>query len=228
MSGTPRRLPRGVVAVACGLLVLLAFGAISELVLPSLAERRLRNSLSENAKGVSVDVTAEPAIKLLFGHADRVRVDIREMRSGRGNLPDLLARTARTDRLDARVGSVVTHGLRIDDVSLRKRGSMLTARATVTRAAIKAILPAAIRIDQRAAASNTLAFKATLRALGKVVRVTALVQARNGRLLLAPDSVLGGVLSVTLFGDPRVYVDFLDSSKREGGRYVFTVRGHLT
>lgn len=214
--------------MACGLLVLLAFGALSELLLPSLAERRLRRSLSGNGTGVRVDVAAEPAIKLLFGHADSVRVNIREMRPGRGNLPDLLARTARTGRLDASVGSVVTHGLRIDDVFLRKRGSVLTARATVTRAAITAILPAAIKIDQRAAGSNTLAFTATLRALGKVVRVTTLVQAQKGRLLLAPDSVLGGLLRVTLFGDPRVYVDSLSSSKREGGRYVFTARGHLT
>lgn len=226
-AAVPRRFRRGVLPIACGLLVLLALGGLSELLLPSLAERRLRSSLSENGTGVSVDVAAEPAIELLFGRADSVKVDIRDLRGGRGHLPDLLARTARTGRLDATVGTVLTRGLRVDDVNLRKRGNVLTARATVTRAAITTILPAAIQLDQRAAASNTLAFTATIRALGKVVRVTALVRAQQGRLVLEPQSRLGGLLRLTLFGDPRVYVDSIDST-RERGRYVFTARGHLT
>jgi hypothetical protein len=226
---SPRRRPRSRagIALACGLALLVTLFALSEIFLPSLAERRLRDNLSATGQGITVHLSSEPAFKLLFGRADRVRIHIDELRSGRGHLSALLARTARTERLDATVDTMITHGLRVDHVVLRKRGKALTASATVTRAAIDSALPAAIQVDEQQAGSSTLAFTATAHALGRSIHETVLVRAQDGRLLLEPSSVLGGLLRITLFGDPRVSVDAIRSVRRHS-RYRFTARGHLT
>jgi hypothetical protein len=208
-------------------LLLVVLAVASELLLPSLAESRLRDKLAQNASNVRVHVEAEPAIKLLFGMADRVDVRIGELRSGRGSLGDRLAGTKRTDRLDVTVGALVTHGLRIDRVSLHKRGNVLTAGGTVTRASVQAVLPSAVRLDEHGAGANTLAFTATIRALGRVVRASALVSANGGRLVLQPQVPLGGLVHLTLFDDPRVSIDSVSSARTASGTYVFAARGHL-
>jgi hypothetical protein len=226
----PRRrgVSRLVVAAVCTLIAFAALAGLGELLLPSLAEHRLRQALSANSEGVTVRVAAEPGLKLLFGHADRVDVRIRQMRSGRGHLGDLLARTGHTDRLDATVGQLVTHGLQVTDVSLRKRGRVLTARATVTRQAIADALPSWVRLREQAAGRNALAFSASARALGHTVRATVLVRADGGRLLLEPKSPVGALLHLTLFADPRTTIDAISSKTLQNGRYVFTAQGHLT
>jgi hypothetical protein len=228
VSARPFRRRRPLVTGAIATVVTLLFlGLLTELLLPPLAEKRLRGHLSANATGVTVHVTARPAVKLLFGRADTVDVHIREMRSGRGDLGDSLASTARTGRLDVTVSTLVSHGLRIEDVTLRKRGTLLTASATVTRAAVDAVLPRSVHVEQSHGGRNTLVFTGTVRAFGRVARGTVLVRARGGRLVLEPDSVVGRIAPVRLFADPRVQIDSI-RSRRFGNRYVFTARGHLT
>jgi hypothetical protein len=222
-----RRVKRLYAAAGLVVLALVVLAALSELLLPSLAASRLRDSIAKNGSDVHVSVKAEPAVKLIFGSADDVDVRIGELRSGRGNLADRLASTAKTDRLDATVKTLLTHGLRLENVSLRKRGRTLAAGASVTRGSVSAILPRAIRLDERGAGANTLALTATVRAFGRVVRAKALVRAVDGRIVLQPDSTLGRLFHVTLFGDPRVHVDSIDSARTLDGRYTFAARGHL-
>lgn len=222
-----RRVKKRYLAAGLSVLALVLLAALSELLLPPLAEKRIHTRIAKNGKDVRVRVDAEPAVKLLFGHADRIDVKIGELRSGRGALADRLASTAKTDRLDATVATLLTHGLRLEHVSLRKRGANLAAGASVTPASVRAVLPSAINVDERGAGANTLVVTASVRTFGRVVRVKALVRAVDGRILLQPDSALGAVLHVTLFGDPRVYVDVIDSARTPDGRYVFAARGHL-
>jgi hypothetical protein len=220
-----RRRRRRVVVVAVVILALLA--VLSEILLPSIAENRLRDSLAAHGDGVHVHIEAEPAIKLLVGDADRVSVRIAILRSGRGNLGDRIASTQHTDRLDATVGTLITHGLALDHVWLRKRGNLLTAGAGITPRALRAALPSGVRVNERGAGANRLAFTATAHVLGHVLRATAFAEARDGRLLLEPAGPVARFVHFTVFGDPRVSVDSITSHRLRSGRYVFTARAHL-
>ncbi|HEV7493348.1 hypothetical protein [Baekduia sp.] len=197
----------------------------SELLLPSLAERRLRGKLSTNGSGVSVSITARPALKLLTGHADTVNVHIHRLGAGRGKLGDLLARTGRVGTVDATVDLMSSHGLALEHVLLHERHGMLTAQASVTRSAIRAALPHAIRLDPGPAAGGDVNFTATVHALGQVARVKAVVRVRDGQLVLAPSALAGGLVHIALFSDPRVTVDRIAMHGSE--RLTFGAQAHL-
>src|SRR5215207_8029732 len=89
-----------------GLLVAALVGG--QLALPRVAERRISSDLSKSGEVRRVSVEAVPALKLLFKRADRVEIDMAEVRAGStGRLAQLLRRTRATDELDARVDLVL-------------------------------------------------------------------------------------------------------------------------
>jgi hypothetical protein len=222
-----RRVPLGAVVFACTLLLgLLAVASLSELLLGSLAANRVRNSIS--GTGVVVQVSAEPAAKLLLGRADAVTVRIRDLRVGTGKAGDLVARAGRVDRLDVTVEGLALQGLRLSAASVRKRGDAMHAEATVTRTAIAAILPPGMRLGARPKAKDPLAFPASLSVLGRTIRATVRVRARQGRLVLEPSSPLGGLASLTLWADPRVSVDAIAGTALGNDRTAVSVTAHLT
>ena len=88
-----------------GLLVAALVGG--QLALPRVAERRITSDLAKSGEVRRVSVEAVPALKLLFKRADRVEVDMAEVRAGStGRLAALLRRTRATEELDARVDLV--------------------------------------------------------------------------------------------------------------------------
>ncbi len=203
-----RRVPRGVGVFAGTFVVgLVTLATLSEILLPGLAERRLRNSLSERGSGITVAIEAEPAAKLLLGRADRVRVRVRALRAQSGPAGDLAARAAKVDALDADIGTLVVGRLRLEDASLRKRGDDVTARATVSRRAIQSALPASIKLGAPKVSPDGPAFTATVSFLGRSRRLTVVARARDGRIRLEPDLPLPGFVSLTVFEDPRVFIE---------------------
>src|SRR3954452_19889614 len=92
-----------------------------QLALPRLAERRITSDLSKSGHVTRVSVEAVPAIKLLFKRADRVEVEMSEVRAGTtGRLVQLLRRTRQTKELDARADLVTLGPLRLHAAKLRK------------------------------------------------------------------------------------------------------------
>src|SRR3954451_13378213 len=94
-------------ALLAAVLDLVVLLGAAQLVLPGLAERKLRDDLMRSGSQVHVEVKAFPAVKLLFQHADRVTVDVSDYNSGgtgKGtSLADQLARTKSTQKLDVHV-----------------------------------------------------------------------------------------------------------------------------
>ena len=218
---------RACFALAAALLLAAAFG-VSQVGLPGIIATRLRSSLQSHATDVRVSVAASPAIELLFGHADHVSVSISQLRSSSSSgLESLLDRTAATDDLDATVARLYTHGLELDNVSLTKRGAQLAASATLTRVALDAALPVDPSLTVTSTGPQALSLAAQTTVFGHAISATAIVQARNGKLLLAPDAPILSQLSITLFSDPRVSVDAL-TVIAHGGAYTFSAQGRLT
>src|SRR5436309_934004 len=77
-------------AAAIGVVVLvLALLVVTQLALPGIAENRIRDRLAHDGRVESVRVSAFPAIKLLWGKADRVTVRMQSVRAGVGRLGTL-------------------------------------------------------------------------------------------------------------------------------------------
>ena len=66
--------------------VVLALLIVAQLVLPGVAEQELRDQLSQSGTVLEVKVTAFPAVKLLWHHADSVVLRMGRYRSGAGQL----------------------------------------------------------------------------------------------------------------------------------------------
>ena len=101
-SGRRIRLPRigrrGLAVAAVAVAAVLLVG-VAQLVLPGVAEQRLRSSLARYGSVQRVHIESTPAIKLLWHRADRVEVAMASYRSepgGHASLADFLSRTRDT------------------------------------------------------------------------------------------------------------------------------------
>jgi hypothetical protein len=199
---------------------LLSLAAAAQLLLPGFAERDLRGDLADAGEVRRVDVDAFPALKVLFGRADRVEVEMGEVKAGQGELADLLARTADTAELRAvaetlRVGPFVAHAARLD-----KDGDRLRGRVSVTVAELTAALPLEVGLEPVETEDGSLLLEATAGVLGQQVTVRARLAAREGAVVIAPEGLLGGFATLTVFEDPRVRVRRVGAEPATGG---FTV-----
>ena len=214
------RIALGAAALAGGLVLAV------QLLLPWLAERRLRERLSRNGTVESVDVRAFPALKLLGGRADRVSVRMRDGRAGTGRFADLVAGTRDSDRVDARVRGLCVLTLRFRELTLRKRGLAVEGTATVTNRALRAALPAGFDVRPVASRRGVLVFEGSASVLGRRLRGQAVLSARDGHLALAPNVAFGGLLSLTVFADPRIEVLSVGARPRPDG-FVLSARARL-
>ncbi len=218
------RAGRVAVAAAGAALALLL---LSQFLLPALAEHRLRSSLERSGTVDNVEIRAFPAVKLLWHRADRVIVRMGTATTGTGNLADRLAQVRDTGRLDARVGELRVLTLRLHDLRLEKdHDQLLTARATVDDADLRAALPPGFDVQPVASGGGALVFQGTVDLLGRRFTGNAVVSAQDGKLRLAPDIPFGGFLAVTLFDDPRVEVLGV-AARRTATGFVLSARMRL-
>lgn len=206
-------------AAAALLLVL----AASQLALPSLAEDRVRSELAATGEVTSVDVGAFPALTLLFAKAGSVRVRMSSASVGAGDLGDRLASTSRTGSLDFAVGVLSLGPLRVRDVTLRKDGDELVGTASLTEDDLADALP--VDLGLRPVESDDGAL--TLEAAVGPVAFRGRLSDSDGALVIAPDGVLGGFASVTVFEDPRVRITGVSARVLDGG-FTVIVSGELS
>ena len=210
-------------------LVALALVA-AQLVLPGLAERRLRSDLEPNGSRVRVDVEAFPAIKLLWQRADRVVVEVADFTSGDagrgGSLADLLARTKATDELDVHVDVLADRRLRMQDVRLRKDGDALVADVALRTADVDAALPARLRVTGSDAEGITVAGVTSV--FGAQLRARARVLADDeGRIVLRPEGIpLASLVTVPVFSDARIAAEAISARPTSDG-FAVSARGRL-
>jgi hypothetical protein len=209
--------------LAAGLAVLLAALVASQLLLPRAAERRVRDDLEDTGTVESVHVHAFPALKLLFGHADRVDVRVGAARAGgTDDLADLVDSTRRTDELRATAATLQLGPLRLRDLELRKDGPRLAGEAAVSQDDLAAALPVAVGLRPVEVGGGQL----VLEAQAGPVTVRARLSARDGDLVIAPDGLLGGFASLTVFSDPRVQVTTVGARGRADG-FTLTAAARL-
>ena len=210
-----------VIIVAVGVAVM--FVAV-QLLLPGIAEDRLRDRLAHDGRVESVRVSAFPAVKLLWGHADRVTVRMASVRARSGRLANMLGRTRDARRVDASVRELDVLTLRLHDARLRKRGGRIEGEATVSEAELRAALPAGFDVRPVASAGGRLVLRGTATLFGATVTAEAELLAQDGKLEIAPNVPFGGFVALTVFADPRIHVDGVSARITPGG-FVLTARG---
>jgi hypothetical protein len=201
---------------------------VIQLVAPPIAERRLRERLERSGRVDRVEIGAFPAVKLLWGRADDVVVRMRDARPGPGGLADLLARARDTERLDAHVDSLRVLTLRLRDVRLRERDAELTGSAAVTEPDLRAALPPSFDVRPVASGDGAMVLEGSAVVLGRRLSARAVVAARDGKLVIAPEIPFGGLLSLTLFSDPRVAVTDVSARPAAGGGFTLQAAGRAT
>ncbi|HVE69355.1 MAG TPA: LmeA family phospholipid-binding protein [Solirubrobacteraceae bacterium] len=197
-----------------------------QLILPNIAENRLRDRLSDNGTVEEVDVDSFPALELLWGRADETTIRMRDGHAGPGRFADLLVKTADTERLDATVDGARILTLRLRKLELRKRGRDIVGTATISDADLRRALPGNFDVRPVASGDGALVFEGSASILGRRLRGQVVVAARNGQVLLAPNVLFGGFLSLTVFADPRIEIRDVSAKQRPGG-FTLTARSRL-
>jgi hypothetical protein len=203
--------------------VVIVLLVVAQLVLPGLAAQQLRDRLDGHGTVLSVEVSAFPAIKLLWHRADRVAVRMANYRSGTGGLGSELDQTADTGSLTASIATLDTGLVTLHDVTLTKRGNQLTGSGRVTEADLRTSVPFLEDVHPIASGDGRLTLRGTAKILGLSATIDATVAAQNGDLVVAPDVPLGALATVTVFSDPHVYVEDVSATSTADG---FAVTAH--
>jgi hypothetical protein len=205
---------RRLTALAIVLAVVVLLLIIAQLVLPGIAAQRLRDRLSKSGQVLDVQLSAFPAIELLWHQADRVVVRLKNYHSNPGPLSSLLDQSADTGSLDASASEFDTGLVNLHEATLRKRGNDLTGSATVTAADLRSALGGAIQDVQPVTSGG-----GQLTLQGTVLGVTAdaTLRAQNGALVVQPDVPILNFVTLTVFSDPRVEIQGVGATDAPGG-----------
>jgi hypothetical protein len=190
---------------------------VAQLVLPGIAAQRVRDNLARSGQVFSVQVHAFPAIELLWHHADRVVIRLGRYRTPVGKLGSSLSQSGSAGSLDATATEVDAGLLALHDARLVKRGSHLTASATVADADLHAALPILDSVTPVASAGGQLTLQGTASLFGVSATVQAVVHAVDGSLVVTPNVPLGGFATITVFSNPHVAVQSVGASPVAGG-----------
>ena len=197
-----------------------------QLVLPGIAEQRLRDRLARSGRVIKVEVDAFPAIELLWHQADRVVVRMATYTSSANALGPTVAQVADVGSLDASARELRAGLLTLRDATLRKRGSILTGRASVTEANLRAAFPILDSVRPVASSGGQLTLQGTATLLGVSATVDATVRPQDGALVVTPDVPLGGLATITLFSNPAVQVQSIAADPAPGG-FAVSARAQL-
>jgi hypothetical protein len=192
---------------ALGLLLVLA-----QIFLPRLAAGRVSSRVGRYGTVESVSVSAWPAVKLLWGSVDSVRVRARSLALSPAQAAKLLWEARGTSSMDVSAERVQVGPLRVTDATLRKRGSALSAQAMTSEADVKAALPAGLGVRLLSSEGGEVEVQATGGLFGVSATVNAVAGASDGKLVAHPLGLLVEGLQLTLFSDPHVYVEGVGAS----------------
>ena len=216
---------RRIIALAtAGTAILLL--VLAQLVLPGIAEQRLRDRLSKNGQVLKVEVDAFPAVELLWHQADKVEVRLARYHSSTGHLTSLLNQSSDVGSLDATASELDAGLLTLRDATLRKRGDVLTGSARVTQDDLRTAVPFLDAVQPVASGDGQLTLRGTATLLGVTASVDATVGAVGGQLVVHPDVPFGSLASVTVFSSPHVQVQAVSATTTADG-FAVAARARL-
>jgi hypothetical protein len=199
--------------------------AILQLVLPPIATRIMRGRLGE-ARIDQASLSAFPAIKLLWGDADRVTLRLSTDNVQTGRLDRTLGEMEGVTTVDARVGRMTVGPLILHDVSFQKHGPRVNVTLRIDQRDLRAALPIIKSVMPVSSGGGQLTLRGRADILGLEPSVEVVVAANDGRVVVAPTGLIGAIATITVFSDPRFHVDTVGGHAVPGGLDV-TVRARM-
>lgn len=222
--------------VAWGAGALVALLVLAQVFLPGIAASRISSRVGRYGEVQAVSVSAWPAVKLLWGSADSVTVRASSLGISPAQTAKLLSEAGDVNRLTLTAASVREGPLQLTSASLRKHGPELAAQGTMSEAAVKAALPAGVRLRLLSSQGGQVRVRASGRAsvlglLGSGASVNVLAGASGGQLIARPLGLSFGDLHLTLFASPHVYVEAIAVRQLSGSvqspSYLLAMRARL-
>jgi hypothetical protein len=201
------------IALAVVALVLLLV-LLAQVLLPGVAATRARERVERYGPVHSVQVSAFPAVELLWGHADSVRVNAGTLTATPAQIVSLLGEAHAIGTLTVLAQGAVLHtaqlpgGLELSDVRMQKRGSSVVASATMTQAQLQRALPSGFQVTPTTSGEGGIQARASGALFGVQASLGVLIHAVEGSLVAEPRGLpFGGIASVTLFSDAHLKVE---------------------
>jgi hypothetical protein len=187
---------------------------LSQVLLPTLAAKRVSERVARYGTVKSVSVSAFPALKLLWGKADSVNVSAGALSVPSSqtaawlweahNVNDV---TTKADLVTITAIPSLPTGLTLSDMRMDKRGSTIHSSATLTQQQLDEALPSGLRIEPLASGGGEVEARASGALFGVQASINALVKPIEGRLVAEPRGFpLASLATVTLFSDPHLKV----------------------
>jgi hypothetical protein len=218
-----------IAAGLAGVIVLVL--VLAQAFLPGIAASRIASRVGRYGTVGSVSVTAWPAVKLLWGRADTVRVNAIHLKLSPAQTAKLLWEARGASSVEMTAPTVQEGPLRLGHVSLRKRGKAMSAEAQVTAADVRAALPQGVLVQLLGSAGGEVEVRASGGLFGVTASVDAVAGASEGRLVAHPVGLLLEGLRLTLFSDPHVYVEGVGATALPGRggapSFRFTMRASI-
>jgi len=180
---------------------------LAQLILPRIAESTISSRIGRYGKLRSVDVHAWPAVELLWGRVDSVRVRAASLKLSAAQAAALLWEASGVSRMDVQAETVQLDQLRVTDAILTKRGGALAAVASASEADARAALPRGFALRLIRSEGGEVEARSSGGLFGGAASVDAVASARGGRLIARPRGLLLDGFQLTLFADPHVYVE---------------------
>ena len=212
--------------LAGGIVLLLA---LAQVLLPRIAANRISSRVARYGTVQSVSVSAWPAVELLWGHADSVRVKVKGIALSPAQAAKLLWEAHGTASMDVSAERAQVGSLRLSDANLHKRGSGLSAQADVTESDAMAALPQGFSVHLLRSEHGSVEVRASGALFGVGASVNAVAVASRGDLVAHPVGFLVEGLKLTLFSDPHIYVEGVGASAlgEPPSRYRLTMLARL-
>ena len=213
---------RRLIALGVAGVVLLVL-IIAQLVLPGIAADRVRDQFSRSGTVLEVKVSAFPAIKLLWGDADKAVLRLGRYRASSSAIGGKLAGLDGVGTIDASAQELNSGAITLRDAVLHKRGSQMTGSATIMESDLRSAVPFLDNVSPVASSGGQLVLRGTASLFGLTASVDLVVATQNGTLVVAPDVPFGGIATITLFDNPHVRVQSVSAAGVPGGFKVSAV-----
>ncbi len=197
---------RAIRLAAAGAAVLLGLLVLAQLLLPHIAASRISSRVGRYGHVQHVDVSAWPAVKLLWGDADSVTVRAGRLALSPAQAARLLGEGRGVSKLDISAEGVRIGPLALTAATLQKRGVQLSAQANTTQAAAKAALGEGVTMRLLGSGAGRVRVEVGGSLFGVGASVPAVAEAQDGALVAHPEGFLLEGFRLTLFSNPHVHV----------------------
>ncbi len=193
---------------------------VAQLVLPPIATSVVRTRLGKSAKITSIKLSAFPAIKLLWGSVDQLDLVLRSYNLEPDELSGKIKQSGEASTLNASIGTLNVGALSLHSVTLHKQNGKLDLTGRLQTEDLRRALPIIQSLTPVAGIGGELTLRGTVAAFGASAKITATVAARDGKVVVAPQGLLGAFATVTVFADPHVFVQSISGRAVPGGLQI--------